>query len=76
MRLFVVEVVSSTGVTDKILSHIEIYEDSVRKARVKAKLMLAPWRNLGATKTRLLGCGQNGSRRGTQSSARKAAGLK
>jgi len=55
MKKFVVEVVRSVGGSDKILSHVEIEEDSLRKAQLKARLMLAPWREAGATSTRLLG---------------------
>jgi len=61
MKKFVVEVVRATGASDKILSYVEIEESSLRKARLKAQLLLAPWRELGATSTRVLGFNQQKS---------------
>jgi hypothetical protein len=55
MRKFVVEVVRSIGADDEIMTCVDIEEDSLRKARLKARLLLAPWRKFGATSTRLRG---------------------
>ena len=63
MKKFVIEIVRSIGAADKVLSHVEIEEDSFRKARLKAELLLAPWRDLGATGTRVLRDDQGQTRR-------------
>jgi hypothetical protein len=55
MKKFVVEVVRSIGADDEIMKCVDIEEDSLRKARLKARLLLAPWREFGATSTRLRG---------------------
>jgi hypothetical protein len=51
---FLVEVLRSGDEGERILGRLEIEEPTARKAQTKAQLLLAPWRNKGATKTRVL----------------------
>lgn len=51
---FLVEVVRSSKGRERVLSRLEIDESSPRKAETKAQLLLAPWRNSGATSTRVV----------------------
>jgi hypothetical protein len=51
---FLVEVLRSSAEGERILGRLEIEEPTARKAQTKAQLLLAPWRNRGATKTRVL----------------------
>jgi len=54
---YLVQVVRAVDGREKVLDLVEIDESNRRKAATKAQLLLAPWRNHGATNARVVGRG-------------------